>query len=1371
MSQILSSGSSFNVSLTFSPIDEGPFDQNSLITRRLLSDWSFSNAQCSVLRAWGTFGASSLQNDGSEPEQTQKSVVVGCQDGTLYVFHQTRRHNDPVNSQPREPSQHSTASSSLHVRRSQPRARVSSSSSLAPFKVTGRSRIVSGITTEQVEAPKNYVDFEDEPEKLKDMLKGKSPRDRTSPQDTSPNWMSPAASRTPSINELGTSPPKRSLSKGLLSPTIPSPRAASTPTSRRNSLVGPRSIHELELRYHIVPPLMRGELSGVGDVAVLEGRDIFAVLTDSGNIFIFHSEDGSCLATAGVGGEDVHSLSEQSLEISSTVWKWSELYFHQVDESLLLVAMANIDVEKTNYLSLNLDAEAQNRTQAVIFEVTLDSKTGSVDVDLKRLARRHFEGSSKTAGIYCSPEGHSLFYRATTHGDLFVQPIHIQPDSPVSSPASVVGPQLSHLLPNPFKTITKSSDNLSVAEEIKSPGGLELDTEVSLGSLQLDNGLASLLLRQFGTTTLGLAWNSAQLVIFEMRADSIDTLAQQALPPTAQVSWISDGVFCVLSQEQMICYKVPAKDQIPAQICIEKVKVGPAEVIACKSLSEILFTRTTTDGTRHLVCLGANAVDQPRERTLWRASPRTNSKPTVTTLLPLDFGFIIQGHSDGYLRQYPLPQMSGKLNTPQRVSDTALSGCITTLQTVQNSRTKETYIIGGADDGSIAIWTMNTLQLCTRWIIFITPVIAVIQFQTEKVGPLRGCVLCVAEDGTIAVIAIDGFQYLYLIPGGSAPLKRVSLGGDNNLMLIYANYTARVWDIKTREFLRSMSLEKAEEALAQWGWTTVSIQDCTTQPRILWAPIPSHFTSLDSASSLLLDLERFITESTEMAKVISTSKEQSRTIFLTLERLRWLLSTLVTPGLDEGIDQLCQLKMGIQRSPVMVGFHGSQATSLYQYDWPPDAWCISAGVTASRQLAVVAVLRALSLFADYTESATKLVSFYSGLSETVVGPTFHAPSLVYLARRWFVSSNEIRSAARVVFDNAVTLLSDVDVSTLTEEWQLHLPCLQTGAESDSQTAALALFICGYIAAERYSLLPSNLLVDIAKSLVSYLHNDQPMLRILAVDLCSRGFHVWQHYIDAVAILRQLFTLATSTKKDTISVQNVAAQARQAVLQVASSHTPLFITTLGLDIISPTSVEHQTSVMQIVAYLIRKRPQVLQPNIPKLMEVVVKSLDPNATTYREAVLDTATEIIGHIVKRYPTVDFHVPTQRLAVGTDEGAIIMYDVKTATRLYVLEGHKRRLSACSFSPDGRRLVTISLEEGTVLIWKVGSSFSSFFNPGAPPRQGHGGSEPFKTIKFNLGDAVNLSDAAASLDAIQFEWTDRNVKVKIRDGMLSFST
>jgi WD repeat-containing protein 7 len=59
------------------------------------------------------------------------------------------------------------------------------SSVLSPnFNVTAKLRVVSGVTAEQVEALKNYVDFEDEQDKLKDILKGRNPRER---YDNSPN--------------------------------------------------------------------------------------------------------------------------------------------------------------------------------------------------------------------------------------------------------------------------------------------------------------------------------------------------------------------------------------------------------------------------------------------------------------------------------------------------------------------------------------------------------------------------------------------------------------------------------------------------------------------------------------------------------------------------------------------------------------------------------------------------------------------------------------------------------------------------------------------------------------------------------------------------------------------------------------------------------------------------------------------------------------------------------------------------------------------------------------------------------------------------------------------------------------------------------
>ena len=113
------------------------------------------------------------------------------------------------------------------------------------------------------------------------------------------------------------------------------------------------------------------------------------------------------------------------------------------------------------------------------------------------------------------------------------------------------------------------------------------------------------------------------------------------------------------------------------------------------------------------------------------------------------------------------------------------------------------------------------------------------------------------------------------------------------------------------------------------------------------------------------------------------------------------------------------------------------------------------------------------------------------------------------------------------------------------------------------------------------------LMDISKSISLYLHDEKSIYRVLGIDLCSRGFNVWQHYVNSMEILRSLFDLATNARKDSISIQNVGSQARLAVLSIASNNMPLFVGTLCLDILTPPTVEHRRSVMQILAFLIEK----------------------------------------------------------------------------------------------------------------------------------------------------------------------------------------
>ena len=113
------------------------------------------------------------------------------------------------------------------------------------------------------------------------------------------------------------------------------------------------------------------------------------------------------------------------------------------------------------------------------------------------------------------------------------------------------------------------------------------------------------------------------------------------------------------------------------------------------------------------------------------------------------------------------------------------------------------------------------------------------------------------------------------------------------------------------------------------------------------------------------------------------------------------------------------------------------------------------------------------------------------------------------------------------------------------------------------------------------------LTDVARSVSTYLSDEGSGHRALAIDLCSRGFQIWQQHVDAVQMLRSLFTLATTSKKESISVQNVGQQARSAILHIASTNTPLFMTTLSMDILHPQTLQHRKSVLQLVIFLIRK----------------------------------------------------------------------------------------------------------------------------------------------------------------------------------------
>jgi WD repeat-containing protein 7 len=228
---------------------------------------SIVNVSCLAYSLRPGLAAPSTQQFSSS--DSLEAVVLGCEDGTLYLLRQGHHHtpalisiDKPLLSRSPSPTPVPLSSRS----RSRPRT---PTTSLAPFSLTSRARVVSGISDEQAQAPKNYVDLDEEPEKLKELLRG-GIRDSFS-TDRPPLSFDRAASteKLPGSSK-GLSSPSGSVRRGgvksLLSATqSPALSNASLPSPTSPcALPSPsRPTYQLSLECHIFPTR-----SGLGNAVV-----------------------------------------------------------------------------------------------------------------------------------------------------------------------------------------------------------------------------------------------------------------------------------------------------------------------------------------------------------------------------------------------------------------------------------------------------------------------------------------------------------------------------------------------------------------------------------------------------------------------------------------------------------------------------------------------------------------------------------------------------------------------------------------------------------------------------------------------------------------------------------------------------------------------------------------------------------------------------------------------------------------------------------------------------------------------------------------------------------------------------------------------
>ena len=257
---------------------------------------SFNSEQTASLVSWRT-------KDGLH------HTAVGSSTGSVYVFifHNTPNLDSRTRLTVTLPFDRNSPTAPSSPGRSPSHSRRHSRSLQSPFNVSARSRVVSGVSREQVEAPKNYVDFEDEPGRLKDLLKTSSKYERSlwersladailpsfdrgvvmeqSPAQASPTLLptSPTSASGASSANRNKDDPK-SLLSATSSPTL-SPRSLSTPSSPRPltpSDGSPALRTPLKARF-ILDPCGPGHAASA--MRHIEMEDLLVVLQESGCVF------------------------------------------------------------------------------------------------------------------------------------------------------------------------------------------------------------------------------------------------------------------------------------------------------------------------------------------------------------------------------------------------------------------------------------------------------------------------------------------------------------------------------------------------------------------------------------------------------------------------------------------------------------------------------------------------------------------------------------------------------------------------------------------------------------------------------------------------------------------------------------------------------------------------------------------------------------------------------------------------------------------------------------------------------------------------------------------------------------------------------
>eukprot|EP00038_Savillea_parva_P000882 m.99498 g.99498 ORF g.99498 m.99498 type:complete len:1269 (-) comp10311_c0_seq1:2979-6785(-) len=670
--------------------------------------------------------------------------------------------------------------------------------------------------------------------------------------------------------------------------------------------------------------------------------------------------------------------------------------------------------------------------------------------------------------------------------------------------------------------------------------------------------------------------------------------------------------------------------------------------------------------------------------------------------------------------------------------------------------------VSGSSDCCIKVWKLGTLLHTFKNQAGV--VVNLLCPPASSALLKRGCFCSISSDHSFAIYSIDAMSCIHMISGLSAPVHEVRWRCADDFVVLWCggdqNHTVYVWQLSSGHLDRKATGQLALDILAACPDAEPAHGLAHVTRKVLLAQ-GIGFQLLDLSSELgmvpllIINVEEMIAglsrRSPSRGDAAAAAKfERNREV---LRIACGIMLSHRTPSVD-WFDQYFNA-LAIPCNPVhfTLGLCNGKDTAVSIMfpglrDHPEQRWLLSSHASTAYLLATTSILHALHRTEQSGEAEKywlEIMGDFTNHNQVKQLSAYKKPSLLQLALLWEHPQHDIQRVARA---QLTIQLSEVMPTELQEivRWAIsRIP--QTQAERGDEQRIGAVILLGIIAhTDPTAIQEPKALQVVAKALTAIVEDKMVSARHRAgaAEILGQAYKVLKDYCDLSAVFLILIELTSST-----SAMGTGAAPLHALKNLASANFHQFVESVNNQLFHANagSFTGHNSMLKVLRLLVKTHAEVLKGELTRVVDVVVRCFEPSTPHIREACFKQAKHVLHEMCMMYDTMAIF--EARLAVGTVEGLINVYDLKSATRWQAIPAHPAPVSSIAFSGDGKMLASFSESEGSIKVWCIGTSFFGMLSSSAPKSAG----------TFDLRSKLSsLSDGERGV--LVLTWTQRKTLV-----------